>query len=432
MSTTTTLAVLYERVAEALALPRLPIKITATGGDIGYVTASSLIYRSSDMNAYDGRWVYVLSAGSAAPEDESTQVEVGGLSASDGSLTVTPVLTAAMASGDTFLLLPAGLHIANFLEAINSVQRTLYIPRLLPLTLASGGDMEGNITDFTDVGAPSTKEFVATAAHTLLRNAMHLAGGDGVGKTTANIDVSDTESLFVSVPIKVVSGECDVSLYNVTASENIADPTVVTSTGYAEVRKQFSIPSDCKRVAVRTLGGAAGSEFYVGWISVLYQNRASYILPSALADASEVEAVLHLHSYSLASDSDTYLPLSEAYEPWPWYEYPRDWRGANSHRISILQSVTTPIFLGFRTPGATLSGLTDTTDAPEEVVVEGAVSFLAESLTNSVVAPDLKADYDRIRATASRRYAALLDSLDLLKPKSKTATRNQRVSVPWS
>ena len=428
MATTTTLEVLLERVTENLWPGKHAVKVTATGGGLTSFVASGKVYSSGHANAYDGVYIYILdTTDDLAPEGEISQVTAAGFAPSTGTWTVSPAYTVAPASGDVGLFL-YGLHSDEILDGINDVQRHLTIPRILPLTLAAGGDMEGAVTDFTDVGVPTTKEMVTTTANVLLRQSLHLVADTDVGKRTASINIHEIEQLFLSVAVRVPTGSCKVVLYDATASAAIKTVTV-NETDWQEVRFYESPPASCEQIQVRVLGGAAASDFYVGWISLLYRDRGVYDLPSTIADASEVQDVLYLPGSTSGDTSDVYLPLQDALRPWPYSSFPRDWRGAHTNRIAIDQAVSRPIFVQFRTASAALAALTDTTVTPQEIIVQGALAACLRRLRDRTLDPARKGDYEVRRRIAQRNYDELLDKHGLGRPEPKLIPQ-RRVAVP--
>src|SRR3989304_6305190 len=98
MAQSTTLATLLERVAENVWDDKYPVKITATGGAVGTFVSSTAGSSSSDVNAYDGVWIYILydaGGAAAAPEGQSRRVSTAGFTVASGTWAINPDWTAA-------------------------------------------------------------------------------------------------------------------------------------------------------------------------------------------------------------------------------------------------------------------------------------------------------------------------------------------------
>lgn len=415
MATTVTLATLLERLTENLWPGQFPVKITATGGAVGTFIAATAAYSSGHANAYDGVGIYMLSTTDAlAPQGEFVKVTSAGFTPASGTFAVSPAWTVSPASGDVGLFL-YGLPPDNIIDAINDIQRTMKVPRFLPLSLITDGDMETTgVGNWTDVGAPTTKAKITTAAETLLRQALDVAAGLDAGVTTANIAVEDTDTVYLSVPIRTQTGSVKVILYNATASSIIKSVTV-SATPYTEVRFSEGVPASCKNVTVRLLGGEAGSRWRTGWVSLLTNNKV-YSLPSAIVDSSEFIQAYYLYNLHSGTSNDTLRMWDQELRVWPSELLPRDWRGASPNRIAIDTPLYGPIFVSFRSALAVLSALTDTTEIPEELLVEGALGICLKQLAARARSPQVEAKLKARQARAETNYFSMLESKGLGSP----------------
>ena len=417
------LSTLYERVAEQV-WPGQPVKVTASGGSTSTFVASSLTYSSADAYAYDGRYIYLLTdagGSGAAPETEERRVTTGGYTAASGSFAISPNWSTAVVSTDVALFL--GMPIEHILDSINDIQRTLKIPRFLPVTLVTDGDMEASaVASWTAVGTPGTNAKSATNA--LLRQAHHVAGDDTVGVKSAVVPVHDVQNLYLSVPVKIVTGSVNVTLYDETNAE-VIKTVLVEEVNYPEVRFTEPVPNDCVGVTVRILAAENTTEWYTGWVSLL-SNQDTYSLPGALTDPTEIEGVFYLPGDN-TDTTDLYIPFADHLQRWSYYSFPRDWRGTN--RFSIGSPTRGPIFLSARIAGPTLSAHSDVSAAPEDLVVYGAASRVLNKLAERTRDSGLKRDYAGRAAYLSSLYFDMLRDLHLATPKRPETA--QRMSVPW-
>jgi hypothetical protein len=136
----------------------------------------------------------------------------------------------------------------------------------------------------------------------------------------------------------------------------------------------------------------------------MYSDRRTfYPLSDSVKQANDVVRVLELPRGHQAADlTDVYLPLSENFRDFPVNGLWRDYAAVVSHRVELSMPPHDPLYLYFVAPGdalgytGTSTRVWDTTPAPEELVVEGALSML-----------QLKG---RLRSTA-RNHAAVYQRL---------------------
>ena len=421
MATTTTLRTLLERLSEEVWEGEYPILATcATNATAASVVVTPAIYSSESANKYDGLWVYVTydaGGAAAAPEGESARVTSAGFAPTTGTFTVSPAFTAAVTASDQVLFLRNGFYIDDLIDSINDIVRNLLTPHWSPLTLVAGGDMEGAVTDWAAVGSPTTREMATTAAHTLLRQSLHLVANANAGATSANVLVTDVENLLVSVAVKVISGSYTVTLYDATNSAAIKSVTVDES-DHTEVRFDEAVPSGCEAVTIRVVSAAAAAEIYVGWAIVLSQEHHRYALPSLVSDASEIKDVLYLPLGIQTANADNYV-LDMKLRSASWRQFPRDWQHQNSNHIEVDRPYTWPLFLEFNAPGTVLSALTGTTTIPQELIVQGAAANCLKRLRDKSKSEAAVRKWEGRRREAARNYQMMLENYNLGRPEGR-------------
>jgi len=381
MATSTTLQTIAEEIIHKLFDgEKFVVETTAASG--GSTTNPIILnkgYASLSANVLDGCGLWVV--GITAPQQ--CWVNRGGyaVSSANASLTTSPALGATPNSSKAAWF-TYNLTRADILNAVNRILGSLKMDTYLPLTMVTDGDLEANnVTSWTSVGTPTVKAKVTTAANVLMgQRSLHVTTDTlSHGVTTAGIDVDENEQLLLSVAIQCPTGSVAVTLYDNTAGAAIKTVTV-DERNWTEIRFQEAVPDNCESVTVRILSATASSDWYVGWVSLLSQQRYVYNLPSSVVDASDLDEKIPVYAAPLgqqSEDSDSFMALATPFEPHPVEEALRDYLAANSQRIVLATRPSfRPLFLKFRRAYPDLSADTDTTAVPEQAVVQGALQSL--------------------------------------------------------
>ena len=359
--------------------------------------------------------IYVLSTtDAAAPQGEYRRVTTGGFASSTGTWTVGPAFSAVIGAGDVVLFL-YGLSRENILDAANDIQRELFLPRYTPLTLITDGNMEASgQTNWPDaVGTPTqTKETTEVLTGTQSLKIVTTTVDHAV--TSASLPVTEGEQLLVWSPIRVTAGSLRLSLYDVTNSVEI-DGATLNEDAWTEVRlPSQTVPADCQNVAVRYVAKTAATTAYVDHCGVLSYNRSYYSLPSQVADAVDLEEVCYQMAGLTSEADDAYMAFAEAMQPWGG-RILRDHAGVNSHRVDVGR-VNVPLYLKFWAALTVFSADTDTTPAPQDMVVQGTVGVLKRKKAEAMQDGEAR---NRLREDAvrhSRIFDEMKRGLGLIKP----------------
>lgn len=379
----TTLLALQRRIIEDAWPTQKPLLLTTSdAGDAGGTTVvvAELAYTSADANKHDGWWVHIEELETGGPAaGECSQVTAGGLDPTTGTLTVAPAFTAQVKTATNVALLP--IQIDDVTHAINDIQRTLKMPRYLPLTNVTDGDMEKTgVTDWTDIGSPTTSAKTTDSGKVLFGQRAYHVVCDAVleGVQTASVDVVEGRQMLVSTPVMVATLNVSVNLWDMTNNVSIGTAAGIDEREWTEVRFTATIPTDCTQVTLKYRSADTG-DFYVGYSTIWPTAERLLTLPSQIADASDIEGVYYLPQGPSSTVANSYRMMDYGLEPWDGYEPWRDWRAVDAQRISI-GACSYPLFLKFRSAGSTLSALTDTTDVPEEIILQGALAILNNKL----------------------------------------------------
>lgn len=426
MPVTTSLQTIAQGVIRQLWPGRYPLVEVATGGSTTTAVLASAVYSSGNANAYDGVGFYVV-AGTTPLESRITR---GGFAPTTGTFTLSPAIGATPNTLTCWWMY--GFKRNELVEAINQVQNNLYVPAYLPISLTEDGNMEDTgVTNFAAVGTPTTRAKITTAARVLTGirslNVVSAATGDGVTSNTFGVHAGET--LLVSVAQQYNSGSGQVILRRITATA--ADTKIaatVNQNAWTETRFQETVPTGALQMAVRWLAVTTVTDVALGWVNVWPTSRAIYELPSETVDARDIEGVYYLPAGFASVATDSYTAFQSALQPWPW-EILQDWRGANAQRIQVQTPVTAPLFVKFRRPLPDLSADADITEAPEDLVIEGALAELKERL--AARSHDEKEER-RLRLEARTHafaYQRMLDHYGLARPRIIGASQQRHIAT---
>jgi hypothetical protein len=359
----------------------LAVPLTSTGdGSTTTIVDTALGRGTKGSGAYNGRMAEIVAAAHANINDVMGIDDAG----FDGTSTLTgsPATGTALGNAAEYILYPRGLSPELVHTGIDNVLINTEGPWLYFPSLVTDSDLNaGNVTAWTDVGTPSTTtEFVATAANTLLgEGSIHVVcDAADEGFTSDSFNVTEQESLFVSVYVRVATGSCKVQLYNVTASTEIESVTV-DEQAWTEVRFQDPVPNDCEQASIRLLSTAASDDFYMGAHCVV-QSRSGhhYVAPSYFTRESQFEQAVYVPQGVASEDNLSYIALSRKLRAAPPPNFIRQDRGVNPFLIEMgnlgRYAPFAPIGLILYRPFDALSADTTSTAAEREYVVDKVVA----------------------------------------------------------
>ena len=401
-----------------------------------------LTYSSASVNHYDGVGVYMTPANTTitAPEGEyAGKVTRGGFTGSSATLALSPGFSADPNISPTTapkIVFFFGLTPFDFLDAANNIIRTLYLPRWLPVTLVTDGDMEASgVGDWTAVAAGGTGAKTTAAANTLLQRALPVTGTSaGDGRRSTAFNVFEGETLNINVAMRVDTGTATVGLYDSDAAAAISGTTYTTDEeGFHLVEFQYTVGANVERIAVQILqSGATALSAFIGYIAVTSQRRRTYDLPSTINDVNDIEEIQYLREGS-QFENDSSMLWENVLVPWPQYGSIRDFYGANPQRIELAMPTEGTLFYKFRDNGTVFTGInavtTETTVVPEEILVEGCLADLKKQLRDQLRNPRRQRELDAQMEEHRRNYRQLLGAIDLGRPRVQMEPP-RRVMVP--
>jgi hypothetical protein len=262
-----------------------PVTGSATGGDTtSLIDTTALLYSSGDANAWDRKWVYRETT----PSDTviSSRVTEGGLNAGAGDLTLSPALSSSFASGNNYIITDE--HIDVLKNAINRVQRNIFLPTFFPLSLHivqnDANDMEPSTiaTDYSSVNATlATESTIVKHGAQSLKSTAGAAGG--YAALDVSIGVQAGQSLLAAVDCYVtLSDDATFRVVDVTDSAASIDTATSDEPSWMELVIPFSVPSNSEQIQLRMIGDANGDITYWENIQVWSTDGRVYPLPSWL------------------------------------------------------------------------------------------------------------------------------------------------------
>lgn len=344
-----------------------------------------------------------------------------------------------------------GLSPYDLLEAVRSVQRTVAVPRYLPMTLIPDGDMESETTgQWTNAVGTNTIEKSTSGSDVLTgQRALSLSlpnAGDAVQSGT--VGVTEGEELLVSVVLKAWKTVI-VSLRDHTNSAEIYAVRLdrplgasAFSRSWSQVKFSVSVPSGCEAVNIRiTAEDGPTTNVKVDHVILLQKDYEvwDWRVPDDDTQSTRnqrqdivLEGIVRQRE-GMSFASDTYQVLDEMFEPWPWWTQLRDFQGVNSHRIQMERPCEDPLWLMFRAFEDPFDGISDditnVSVIPIDILVAGAAAELLGRLAARARRPDEIARY-RDRANRQQKvYRHYLDGIGLVKPVVHWQRAN-RVRVP--
>lgn len=309
-------------------------------------TTGSLNYSSGDVNAFDRKYVIVMTSGDAALRGV-TRITEGGWGLT-GSLTVDPSIT-SLASGDIFIISdhPPSV-LANYINLVitNMYEETLW-PLSLHVTKNDSNDMEPSsiATDFAlgtgaaDAATESTRVYHGAQSLKLTAD-----NANEYAALTTQMPVTENEQLVAGIMSSVTQGDDFIlRVIDVTNAATI-DSATNDEVRWTELIIPVNVPSDCEEIDLRMIEVGSDDICFVDNIQVWSQGRAIYPLPSWVTRESQVVDVRYWPRGRSSEGDNAYIPDETRSWPLAWGFESADRRAGSGTRLS-------PLFLWVESPG---------------------------------------------------------------------------------
>ncbi len=299
---------------------------------------------------------------------------------SNSKLTIAPGFSASPVSGTDYEI-HYKFYPQHIRDKINEILENLRRPIYLALTLVTDGDMESTGTsDWTAAATTGTAPTLAksTTSGRVLhgRRALSITANSDATNSfarSASIDVSENRSVFVSADVYITAGDkAKITLRDVTNGADI-ETAESLATGFVHFEFTAVVPADCEDIQVWLESPVASDVTYWGSVQLLFTNRQVYDYPGALEWSEDFDKIFYYpHGPGLTNSGEdlSFEPFGKPAQIWSPADIIRDETAVVPFRIQLKKgNINKPIFVGGRIEYDTLSADTDTTNAPEDIVV---------------------------------------------------------------
>ena len=311
---------------------------------------------------------------------ESARVTDIAFDGSNSQLTIAPGFSASVVSGTDYEL-HYHFYPKHIEDKINEILENLRRPIYLPLTLVTDGDMEstgtGDWTAAATTGSVPTLAKSTTSGRVLHgRRALSITANSDATNSfaqSASIDVSENRNVFVSADVYITAGDkAKITLRDVTAGADI-ETAESLATGFVHFEFTATVPADCEDIQVWLESPVASDVTYWGSVQLLFTNRQVYDYPSALEWSEDFDKIFYYpHGAALTNSGEdlSFEPFGKPTQIWSPADIIRDETAVVPFRIQLKKgNINKPIFVGGNIDYDILSADTDTTNAPEDIVV---------------------------------------------------------------
>ena len=343
----------------------VPLSATALAADTTSIRCTTLDRGAPNANRYDGMIVKIVDDTGAGPAvGETSMVVSAGYDGTD-KITVSPAFTAAVISGQQFMLYPARWTPELIVSKLRAVLRASRIPTIWAPSLSPDPDLS-IATDITDgwanIGAVTSTAFETGAGNVLMGGrSIKVVGGAATGIRGSTFPVHDVRSVLVSVPIAVEAGSMTVVLYRVTTTAAALRSVTMDEVAFTDCRFTETFTSGTKQAHLRFLAAETASTFYISPHIIVQANGVhAYNLPSWLVNPDHILGAAYMPSSQGANDQDNYVPLSDFMQNYADTRILRSDRDVTPLRIQF-RGGTYPLYLRVLRQAADLSSDTATT-----------------------------------------------------------------------
>lgn len=289
-------------------------------------------------------------AGRAAVDDS-------GFNTSTSTLTFSPAVGAVVTSAP-YILYPLGLGPEVVNEAISEILRNTSAPTIYFPALNSDPMMNESATladHWTDVGSPTTTEFVTSELTTGVENIFigersiqvnPASAGDGI--RTLTFDVHELEEVYVTCFVRAPTGSIIVTLIDVTNSSVAVDPGAITidEPAWTEVSFQATVPDNCEQMFLQFTAVAASDDMFIGApVAVQSRSGRSHSMPNWFTHETQFTRADYLPQGMQSEDEFSFVPLSKPSRIHPSMNFIEDARAVHPIKVEFDSRVSRPVYL---------------------------------------------------------------------------------------
>ncbi len=341
----------------------------------------------------DGTDVYIIGPAVG----EVARVTDVGFSGSNSQLTVAPGFTASLVSGTDYEV-HYKFYPVHIRDKINEILENVRRPIYLPLTLVTDGDMESTGTsDWTAAASTGTAPALAKGTTNVLHGRRSLtitASSDATNSfaKSASMFLSPSTAVFVSADVFITGGDkAKLTLYDVTNSAEIETAESVT-TGWVHLRFIDTIPSNCEEIQVWLESPVASDVTYWNSVQLLPVDLQVYDFPSTLEWGEDFRSVFYWPTgtgLSGTGEDNSFRTFGQVKKAWSPAGIVRDETAVVPFRIELKRgNINEALYVGGAIDFSTLSDDTDTTNAPEDIIVNLTYADLMDAWAQEDIADD--------------------------------------------
>ncbi len=323
-------------------------------------------------------------------------------SGSNSQLTVAPGFSGSLLSGTDYEV-HYKFYPNHVRDKANEILENVRRPIYLPLTLVTDGDMEstgvGDWNATRDGGGGADPVIAKVATSTFVLHGRRVLSVPTVASTVRGRAESNV-AIFLP-PDTMVFCAADVYIPALTTAKftlrdvtNGADIETAESAASGFVHFEFTatLPSTCEEVEVWLETPTASTTTHWGSVQLLPANRVVYDYPGTLEWSEDLDKVFYFPRGTglVASTDDNAFKIFEGRQRlWSHVEHIRDETAVVPFRLQLKKgNVNKPLFIGGNVDFDTLTNDSDTTNAPEDIIVNLTYADLLDAWAQEDLAND--------------------------------------------
>lgn len=321
-------------------------------------------------------------------------------SGSTSNLTLAPALSASLISGTNYEL-HYRFYPINVRDKANEILENIRRAIWLPLSLVTDGDMEATgTTDWTASGTGGDPTLAKNTSTVLFGRQSLSVTNDGsttVGQAQSTaLPLPPNTQVLVAAVAYITSGDsAKLTLAGSATSDGTyveIDTAESAASGWVLFLFTATLTSTQEWVRVYLESQAASDVTYWNFVSVLPVQRRVYDYPSALEWSEDFDEVFYLpldEALSATTDDNVYRIFNTTFKKWTSAEVLRDETAVVPYRFQLNRgNISRPLFVRGFIDYATLTDDTDTTTAPEDIIVDLTYADMMDAWAQEELADD--------------------------------------------
>ena len=318
-------------------------------------------------------------------------------SGSTSQLIVAPGFSASLVSGTDYEV-HYKFYPNHVRDKANEILENVRRPILLALTLVPDGDLEADGTSEWVAAGTGGTPTLAKDTSTVLHGRKTLSVTND-GATTrgfaksGSMYLSPSTSVLVAADVYITPGDsAKMTLIDVTNSNAVIGTAASVTSGWVHLEFMAEIPSDCEEVQVWLESVAVSDVTFWGSVQTLPTARVIFDYPDTLEWAEDFDKVFYFGrgaGLTATGEDNSFKVFEGPKKLWSPAEIVRDETAVVPFRIQIKKrGVTQALYVGGFVDYSILTNDTDTTNAPEDIVVNLTYADLMDAWAQEDIAND--------------------------------------------